>query len=234
MRCPVGQGCIVDSDCHNGRCDPASNLCRMATAEERCTDGRQGALESGVDCGGICSTIGLSCGVGGHCAVGTDCATGICDDSVCVSCTDGEQNGDETGMDCGGGTCPSCTWGSHCIMDSDCSSGKCHTSDDGRICVSCTNGQKDGAESDIDCGGTCTNKCGIESRCLSESDCVTGQCNATSFRCRTETPAEQCDNKIQDSHETDRNCGGIVLPISWRAVCSCFVGPTGTKVYRGW
>lgn len=40
---------------------------------------------------------------------------------------------------------------------------------------SCTDGQKNGSESDIDCGGSCK-PCGLDAACLQNSDCSNGQC----------------------------------------------------------
>ena len=76
--------------------------------------------------------------------------------------------------------------------------------------ATCNDGEKNGKELGVDCGGNCPQKCTIGSRCVSADDCVTGQCNATSFTCRVESQAEQCSNKHQDTHETDLNCGGSV------------------------
>src|SRR5258706_12023088 len=58
-----------------------------------CVDGRQGAKETGVDCGGICPP----CSAGRGCLVGQDCDSGKCADGVCqmARCDDGLRNGDE-------------------------------------------------------------------------------------------------------------------------------------------
>ena len=41
---------------------------------------------------------------------------------------------------------------------------------------SCTNQIKDGDETDIDCGGSCANKCADERACIVSPDCYTGYC----------------------------------------------------------
>ena len=84
------------------------------TEEPACDDEIQNGDETGVDCGGSCS----SCSTGLACVVAADCESGVCDDSVCVapSCDDGILNGDETGIDCGG-SCETCI---ACETDEDC------------------------------------------------------------------------------------------------------------------
>ncbi|MBQ4360150.1 MAG: hypothetical protein II767_07830, partial [Proteobacteria bacterium] len=42
----------------------------------------------------------------------------------------------------------------------------------------CSNGQKDGDESDVDCGGTKCGKCDNDKACKSENDCKSGECTA--------------------------------------------------------
>ncbi len=40
----------------------------------------------------------------------------------------------------------------------------------------CTNGAKDGLETDVDCGGPCTKKCAESRACAIDADCTTGHC----------------------------------------------------------
>ena len=78
------------------------------------------------------------------------------------SCSDGVQNGNETDKDCGGtgyveagdaGTtltaCSPCADTKKCSASTDCTHGDCYL----KVCVSCTDGIKDGTETDVDCGG---------------------------------------------------------------------------------
>lgn len=94
-----------------------------------CTDGIQNNGETGVDCGGSCSTC-LECSDGQYDAhlgeTGIDCG-GPC--RPCYElCDDGIPNGDELGIDCGGSCDP---------------------------CPNCDDGYKNGNETGVDCGGTC-------------------------------------------------------------------------------
>src|SRR5688500_10130708 len=43
--------------------------------------------------------------------------------------------------------------------------------------ASCTDGKKNGSESDVDCGGTCS-KCAADKACGSAADCSSGVCTA--------------------------------------------------------
>jgi len=40
----------------------------------------------------------------------------------------------------------------------------------------CQNGIKDGAESDLDCGGLCKQKCGPQKKCAKAGDCFNNMC----------------------------------------------------------
>jgi plastocyanin len=58
-----------------------------------------------------------------------------------------------------------------------------HTHDAG---AQCTNGQRDGDESDVDCGGTCP-ACALTALCGSPRDCLSGVCTG-----RCVAPANPC------------------------------------------
>ncbi len=48
------------------------------------------------------------------------------------------------------------------------------------VLLSCTNGVRDGDESDVDCGGSCS-KCSDGKRCNSASDCMSGYCSLSNL-----------------------------------------------------
>jgi hypothetical protein len=67
-----------------------------------------------------------------------------------------------------------CPDGSGCIFDSDCGADSaCDTT--GTCQTTCTDGKKNGTESDKDCGGGCT-KCGVGRLCNGPGDCASGKC----------------------------------------------------------
>jgi hypothetical protein len=208
-RCPVGQGCLTNTDCITGEgCDILTKTCDA----NECDDGIKDGNETDVDCGGgTCP----GCGVGKACTTDDDCAAGAgcdvttktCDDNLC---NDGIKDGNETGVDCGGGTCPACNEGQGCKVDSDCVAGEgcdvtTKTCDDNL----CHDGIKDGNETDIDCGGGTCPSCAVGKDCKVDSDCVTGDgCDVTTKTC----DANECHDGIKDGTETDIDCGGATCP----------------------
>jgi hypothetical protein len=77
------------------------------------------------------------------------------------------------GTVCGAGCGLLCPLGRACLRNGDCSSGRCY----GARCtlLTCTNGMRDGQESDTDCGGLCT-ACGASRACRLNTDCASRTC----------------------------------------------------------
>ena len=69
----------------------------------------------------------------------------------------------------------------------------------------CTDGVKNGSETDVDCGGTCP-RCSSGKGCNIGADCLTAAC--LNGECSTAS----CTNGVQDSNETDIDCGGENCP----------------------
>jgi hypothetical protein len=202
-RCADGQTCRAASDCVNGICGTDM---RCATPAPTCSDGILNSTETDVDCGGanmlhMCP----ACADGKRCLVGGDCVSGVCTGGVCSSptCADGVTNGGESGVDCGGMSgCPRCADGQTCRTGADCVNGTCGTD---MRCASatttaCTDGVKDGNETDVDCGGSCA-PCAFGGVCLIATDCVSGVCGPMR-RC-----LGSCTDGVKDGHETDVDCG---------------------------
>jgi len=98
-------------------------------------------------------------------------------------CSDGYLNGSESDVDCGG-SCAACNVGRRCFGGADCTTGLCV----GGICsqqvaTSCSDGIRNGSESDVDCGGSCV-LCTDGRQCLAGSDCASGLCSSAG-RCTT-------------------------------------------------
>jgi hypothetical protein len=77
-----------------------------------------------------------------------------------------------------------------------------------RICAAgacasptCTDGAKNGSESDVDCGGSCPT-CAIAKACGAAKDCISGVC--TGGFCAAPT----CTDTVKNGGETDSDCGG--------------------------
>ena len=66
----------------------------------------------------------------------------------------------------------------------------------------CTDKVKNGAETDVDCGGATCGKCLTGKACLVGSDCNNGTCigNVCSI--------PSCSDGVKDGSETDVDCGG--------------------------
>jgi len=65
----------------------------------------------------------------------------------------------------------------------------------------CANAVRDGDETDVDCGGTCT-RCASSFLCGDPADCRSGIC--TGGRCA----APRCDDGVRNGLESDVDCGG--------------------------
>ena len=69
----------------------------------------------------------------------------------------------------------------------------------------CQNLTQDGAETDVDCGGTCA-RCDDGKKCAIGADCVNNAC--TDGLCAQPS----CTDKYKDGKETDVDCGGTCAP----------------------
>ncbi|MCB9592749.1 MAG: hypothetical protein H6719_08450 [Sandaracinaceae bacterium] len=205
--CAEGAGCGTDADCASGTCDATTSTCGPSAMAD-CSNGTMDGDETDVDCGGSCD----GCADGRMCATGSDCSSGSCDASTstcaAATCTDGARNGAETDVDCGGGTCPTCADGAGCATGSDCTGGSCDASSMTCAAVSCTDGARNGDETDVDCGGATCGACADGAGCAAETDCTSGVCDAASSTCSAAT----CTDGVTNSAETDTDCGGGTCP----------------------
>src|SRR5262249_7904687 len=146
-------------------------------------DHQQDGSETDSDCGGSCP----GCAVGLKCNVDADCSTNACDalSMLCVAsqCADHQKDGAETDLDCGGGTGPSCATGLKCDVYADCASTACDAVS--KLCVmdQCADHQKDGAETDVDCGGGTCPTCANGFKCGADADCASNACDGVSNLC---------------------------------------------------
>jgi hypothetical protein len=189
--CTIASDCKGDGDCVTWTC--ANHACASVpvTAGTKCA-------------GGVCDNTGACVGCFVVGAVTTGCAAAeYCFANACASCTDTMVNGDETDVDCGGAHCGVCDDLKVCQKGADCMSGICNTGATPPVCISCKDGVKDGSETDVDCGGTCTTLCGLGQKCLSGADCTSMECPAG--KCT------DCHNNMQDVGETGVDCGGSCL-----------------------
>jgi len=198
--CDNGKGCETGADCSSKVCDKAQLTC----SPPDCTDGQTNGQETAQDCGGVACP---KCADGKACSQGSDCSSAVCSASVCQAptCNDAAKNGDETGVDCGGGCVASqsktCKDGEPCALDGDCTSGICIGTPKTCAAPTCTDGIKNGTETDLNCGGGACPKCDDGKACTVAADCVSSVC--TSSKCQ----APKCDDKTKNGTETDEDCG---------------------------
>ncbi len=79
---------------------------------------------------------------------------------------------------------------------------------------SCSDGVKNGSETDIDCGGGVCTSCADTKMCAAGADCQSGVC--TGFICR----APSCNDLVKNGNETDVDCGGTCAPCGTGKICS--------------
>ena len=72
--------------------------------------------------------------------------------------------------------------------------------------INCSDSVLNGDETDIDCGGSCSIKCGAGSRCIGSTDCISGVC--MSDVCQAPT----CTDGVLNGDESYIDCGGAVCP----------------------
>jgi hypothetical protein len=186
-----------------------------------CSDPNLDSANCG-DCGLACKD-GESC-AGGRCytrdcpmltCAGTQvCATDVCVDRSCfgLAC--------DAGTTCAGGSCVPTTCGSvDCPSGQVCMSNACVPSEcvgvicpSGLICSAgvcsrdtCSDGVKDGTETDVDCGGICP-ACVTGGGCTAATNCVSLVCS--SGKCA----APACDDHVRNGNEGDVDCGGSCPP----------------------
>jgi hypothetical protein len=130
---------------------------------------------------------------------GTDCKTRTCSaQHVCGTTDVTAHTGCNTmnGKFCdGAGSCVPCT------MDQDCTANPSDICNNHQCASSCGDGNKDGKETDKDCGGPC-NGCGTGKMCGTGADCTSGKC--TGGTCA----APSCSDSVKNQGETDTDCGG--------------------------
>jgi hypothetical protein len=149
-----------------------------------CSDGVQNGGESGIDCGGPCPEA--------------------CAAPAAPSCEDQLRNQDETAVDCGGSCTTKCSQGQTCRVDTDCSA-PLLCSPSSQVCtpISCADGQQNGDEILVDCGGGACPGCPIGTACSNASDCASSICALGACRA-----SPLCEDEEQNGEETDVDCGG--------------------------
>ncbi len=180
VTCPSGSACFQGT-CVTSTCETTNCQTGFACINGACTDG---------SCFGV------------RCPTGSNCRLGMCVDAS--TCANAQKDGTESDVDCGGACLTKCAEGSTCQGGNDCSSGRCSSGKcaPGGVAASCSDGKKNGTETDIDCGGACPTKCATNGTCTVGGDCASGACG--SGHCTTPS----CTDGQKNGSETAVDCGG--------------------------
>ncbi len=116
-----------------------------------------------------------------------------------------------------------------CHSDTDCKEGRCMydmkdmEGEDIYTCRndmgSCEDFSKNGAETDIDCGGPMCIPCSSSQKCLTDSDCASGTCQTFlgEMRCIG------CSDGVLNGNESDIDCGGDCEPCGVDKKCNQYI-----------
>lgn len=206
-----GTTCTAEC-CSNADCAPA-DPCVAATCESgQCVltpvpDGGDAAVQIQGDCKRLVCQSGVATSVTDTTDIlddGNDCTKDECSGSTPKTSTFNQDTtcvlpGGSAGVCNGKGKCVECTSNAHCADRAP----KCEGAPDAGVCVSlaCSNGTKDGTETDVDCGGPDCDPCNNGKVCATGADCESGVCAFQ--QCAQPT----CMDGVLNGNEGDVDCG---------------------------
>jgi len=170
VACNTAANCAgTDTDCHARTC--MLNICGVANT----APGTATTAQSAGDCQEVqCNGAGATMSVAKNLDVPVD--ANQCTDNVCMAGVPSNPNS-AAGATCttGGTVCSGAGTCVACVVGSDCTSGVCGA---GNVCAapSCTDGVKNGIETDLDCGGGTCPTCALTKGCTVANDCSSGTC----------------------------------------------------------
>ncbi|MEM9073647.1 MAG: hypothetical protein AAGE52_34475, partial [Myxococcota bacterium] len=156
-----------------------------------------------VACSGPVVAPGQECASERDCQAASECAVAECVDGGCELTSLRAGHACAEGMCNGSGACV------ECVSGGDCSSGRCV--DGACEADTCGDGLRNGAESDVDCGGEC-GPCADAMHCDDDDDCRSASCDEV---CAGPT----CSDGRRNGDETDVDCGGGCPPCAPALVC---------------
>lgn len=202
--CVYASDCAAPDVCVEGTCGPQCRSsadcadgyeCRADTCERVAGGGSGGAAPECIynsDCGGddVCNDgkCAPECKGDRDCIDGYHCAASRClrDDGHAASVTSGSATtGTSSSTGTGGGSSSSSSSGTG----------------GGGGDPTCSDGQKNGDETDLDCGGACA-PCASGAGCSAAADCASGRCEGAICQ------VAACDDGVQNGAESDTDCGG--------------------------
>lgn len=174
---------------------------------------------------GMCGTMHMGDGVATSNQSTGDCKKNVCDGAGNEKSIDDDGDLPTDGNDCTDDTCAGgvktftpkglgascnmnggkkCTAGAvcvECLANGDCTVPKVCNALNACVSPACDDNSKNGAETDVDCGGGGCPKCMTGDMCLVNGDCVGNLC--TGGMC-----APSCSDGLKNNAETDTDCGG--------------------------
>ncbi|MDQ3781002.1 MAG: hypothetical protein M3354_10740 [Chloroflexota bacterium] len=198
QRCSAASRCCAGSRCRGGRCKckESDRFFACNGPGTRCVNTRTNEAH--------CGACGRSCGEHEICLLGG-----------CIDhCQDGLHDVDEGDEDCGGAHCEPCANGKTCNEDADCTSDFCDSDGTCQDFHSCSDEQKNGHETDVDCGGPDCGGCTDGKACFINADCENNFCDrpADSTEAGVCGVKPTCANGKKDGTESDIDCGGSSCP----------------------
>jgi len=203
--CDDGNACTSGDICDSGSCQAGGPV--VCNDGNVCTDD---TCEQATGCKSVANL--LPCDDANACTGNDTCGNGACKGTPLV-CDDGEI--------CTKDSCDPVTGCKFTMVKPCCGNGELeppelcddgnhdNTDDCTSLCqnATCDDLFKNGSETDVDCGGSCS-PCPDDSDCVLPDDCASGVCK--DGKCKS--PA--CDDKEKNGDETDLDCGGS-CPACW-------------------
>ena len=185
-----GSSWTDESYCDECKASDSTCLINCSAAKDNCCTGiDEGTCDpdctesADEDCKECTAAQGDCCYPSSDAVCDSDCPSGIDPDCASNTC---QNKGD-------------CQIGSPCADDSHCNSRFCK--DKKCAQASCSDNMKNGKESDVDCGGSCT-KCSDDESCNIGGDCESNYCAYGTCN------SDACFDKELSGSETDVDCGG--------------------------
>ncbi|APR80893.1 Tryptophan synthase alpha chain [Minicystis rosea] len=181
--CAVGNACQVGADCISGLC--LNNICApLGCQTPSDCPGADTECHMRTCTAGTCGFAFAPAGTAVSTQTPGDCHVDMCDGSGSILATIDYSDVPDYGNECTIGMCtfgfpmqvPAAA-GTACFLGF----GAC---DGTGNCISfCMDGMKNGAETDVDCGGASCSPCGDGKACMINADCVSGLCDTVTHVC---------------------------------------------------
>jgi hypothetical protein len=181
-RCAVGKQCLIGTDCNSGVCSNGACQAAAPQCSQAADCGNSTTCVTYACTAGTCSTLFTASGTVVSDPVHGDCRSNVCDgagnvvnsaNNTDLPADDGNQCTQEVCI-AGNPSHPNAPQGTACNQNGG------NVCDGSGNCVqqqqsSCSNGIKDGNETDVDCGGSCP-ACSNGKQCTTGASCASGFC----------------------------------------------------------